>query len=750
MDADSERYIGDCYDLCIVGAGPAGLTLAAELVSTSLKICVVESGDERRTRFADALKEAESDQLPIKESSRERMVGGASSVWGGGGAPLDVIDYEPRPWSTGWPLQAHEIAPYLEAAAQRYCFPHPAEFFPRPAEFAGDEWRGWSLQGLREKAFIMVRPAYHFAALRSIFQRNGMDLLVQTTVTELVSEVHKERRLVTEVLCKTPKGRSIRVRARAFVLAAGGIENPRRLLISNLGNEHDQVGKYFMNHPKGFAGILRLRAPLPAVSPYLTRSVGGRRFYAGLSLSPERLRTDELLNSYVRLECRLESLQHYAFRIWRRLPALLTPLCNLLRPRKLRLHWYAEMEPRVENRVTLSDKKDGFGMPLPLVSYSLGERDKKTLCALHAQLKEEIKRLGLGQIEGSAEEVIAAVRDDASHHLGGTRMGNDPASSVVDANSRVHSVENLYIAGSSVFPSGGSANPTYTIVALAIRLAEHLKRQLTVPDSASRDASSLEPRSKEDAHRSKIIIIGAGKRVAGDVLSALATLADEFSIEGIYAPHAGSLVNARGSFEVRPLGELAERDFQNTRFAYVAVPRHAVAEILELLPDRMEIILDTPAPLSPKLNRRLRRFSNVHIAEDCAYLPWLAEVRTKYAPIRRIECLQSVSRSHGIAIIKALCGPVRWGWRWGNTIHLRAGVTWVRITEPRDYSRGRLFINGNELQVVKRMHEFKRQGLVQMLRAIHRGETPCTLGEGRNYELVDWFVHSLWMYISLR
>ncbi|MFI5024984.1 MAG: GMC oxidoreductase [Alphaproteobacteria bacterium] len=168
-------------------------------------------------------------------------------------------------------------------------------------------------------------------------------------------------------------------------------------------------------------------------------------------------------------------MQRYAFAVWRRLPSWLAPLCDLLRPRKLWLRWYAEMEPRAENRITLSDKKDAFGLPLPLVSYSLGERDKKTLIALHAQVTEEVRRLGLGRLEVSPEEVITAVGDDASHHLGSTRMGRDPASSVVDADCRVHIVENLYVAGGSVFPSGGSANPTYTIVALAIRLAEHLR-----------------------------------------------------------------------------------------------------------------------------------------------------------------------------------------------------------------------------------------------------------------------------------
>lgn len=447
----------DGYDLCVIGAGPAGLMVAAELADAGLRICVIESGAERRSRFTEALKEVESDRLQIKEESRERLLGGASGVWGGGSSPLDDIDYEVRPWNRGWPFRSDELEPYMEAAAQRYCFPDPAEFSRLPPQFSGEQWQGWGLEGLCEKLFVIVRPIFHFASLRSMFDRNGMDLLLQATVTELVSEARGENRSVTEVLCRTPEAKAVRVRARSYVLAAGGIENPRLLLVSDLGNERDQVGRYFMNHPRGYAGVVKLRSPLPAVNPYLTRTVGGRWLYAGLALAPERRRADGLLSSYVRFEPvpLRSSVQRHAFGIGRRVPAGLAPLWTLLQPRRLRLRWYAEMEARAENRVTLSSRKDVFGTPLPLVSYSLGERDKQTLTALYAQLGSEIERLGLGRADGSAEAVVAAVCEDASHHMGGTRMGSDPSSSVVDATCRVHSVENLYVGGSSVFRVGG-------------------------------------------------------------------------------------------------------------------------------------------------------------------------------------------------------------------------------------------------------------------------------------------------------
>ena len=322
---------------------------------------------------------------------------------------------------------------------------------------------------------MAVRPPYNFARLRFIFERDGIDLFLNGTVLRLEMGNGNE---VVAAVCQMSDGRTARVRARKFVLATGGIENPRLLLASGLGNEHDQVGRCFMNHPKGYAGRLILRKPLPITSPYLPRSVNGRMIYAGLVLSEDTRRARGLLSSYVQFEPDLGFLQRYAFGIWRRLPTFIAPLFNLLRPRTLRLRWYADMEPRTENYIRLGERKDMFGMPLPAVTYALGPRDAETLRTLHAQLTEEIDRLGLGRVEGSADAVVAAASQDASHYLGGTRMGRNPRTSVVDPNCKVHTISNLYIAGGSVFATSGSANPTYTIIALAIRLAKHLKQEL--------------------------------------------------------------------------------------------------------------------------------------------------------------------------------------------------------------------------------------------------------------------------------
>ena len=747
------------YDVCIVGAGPAGLTVAAELAYTGLRICVLESGGERRSAATDALKEVETDGLAIKPNSRERVLGGASTVWGGLSAPLDAIDLEPREGGEGWPLAERDLAPYL-AAATRYWFPTPEYFSASPT---------WRLENLSEKIFVAIRPPFNFAHLRHIFERAGVDLYLNATVTRLISKAGK----VDSVACRSIDGEEVLISATNFVLAAGGIENPRLLLNSVLGNDRDQVGRYFMNHPKGYLGLVRFKKSLPAESFYLPLTRDGRLRYAGLRLSDEYQRTHSLLNSYVQFEPNLGLLQRYAFGIWKRLPPALSRWLELFRPRTLRLRWFADMEPRAENRITLSPERDALGMPIPHVHYALGEKDKKTFAALHSQLQENIARLNLGTLEGTADEVIAAVTQDASHHLGGTRMGRDPQTSVVDGDCRVHSIRNLYVAGGSVFRAGGCANPTYTIVALAIRLAAHLSgvSKVALPSSGTA------------ARAAGIVIIGAGKRVATDVVPALESLPKEFAIQGLYARHAGALFGSRAQYAVSPLSALTADMLAKARFLYIAVPPQALLSLVRGLPAApdLELIIDTPVSASAALYRALTRYRRVHVAEDSVFLPWLSLV----SKAARIECEHSVYRYHGIALLKALAGTIRFAVRWGNSLWLWAGSTRVRISEPRDYARGTLRIDGREVEmliirnrckgfrfdsseillspeesalagfveegdtVVSRMLELKRVGLRRLLSAAYANEETWSLAQEADDVRVDYFTHRFWAYVRI-
>ena len=355
-----------------------------------------------------------------------------------------------------------------------------------------------------------------------------------------MQRLEAERGRATAALARTSDGRALAFRARVFVLATGGIENARLLLLSGLGNEHDQVGRGFMNHPKNYRGVLRLARPVRSAPYFFGCLHGGFAGYGGLRLTDSVQRELGLLNSYVRLEPLfpwtddpgVEALvlfvkhsrlvmrrlrrrgaegvvelrdysetgddsdvqnQRKSALDWARLagrialhaPRVLQYLWFRLVPgavprvRAARLRNFMEMEPDPENRVTLSAELDEDGKPLPLVRHRCSALDRRSLIALHEALARELERTGVGRLESDlARTAEWPITQDASHHLGTTRMGADPATSVVTKDLRVHSVENLYVAGASVFPTSGCANPTFTIVALSIRLAEHLRGAL--------------------------------------------------------------------------------------------------------------------------------------------------------------------------------------------------------------------------------------------------------------------------------
>ncbi|MEO0650715.1 MAG: GMC family oxidoreductase [Planctomycetota bacterium] len=535
------------YDVVIVGSGPAGGTIASELSDSGLRVCVLESGRAKTTRFADGLKEVEFAELPIKEYSRERVLGGASTTWAGLSAPLDRIDLEARPWigGAGWPLGLDDLQCAWEQAGERFGFPRVRDLGPHGFGALRDRGRETpNFEGLDEKVFLARDEPQRFGKLvRPIYEGETVDLYLDASVVEL--EGDSERGRVSAVRIRTSTGRELRLEARAFVVAGGGIENARLLLVSRglgeagLGNQTDQVGRCLMNHPKNYHGIITLNEPVTSW-PYLFGCLyEGFAGYAGLRLSEERQRELGVLNSYVRFEplfpwsgdTGVESAVLLAKRSVVALKALKqssrgkvvelrdysetgddTDLQNARKSaadwigvgwnvvanapsvgryayhrlskvapkiKRVRLRNFMEMEPDPSNRVTLSERTDAFGTPLPHVRHQVTELDKRSLVVLHEALEPALKSAGVGRLESDlAGQQEWPITQDASHHLGTTRMGNDPASSVCDREGRLHGVPNVTLAGASLFPTSGCANPTYTIVALSIRIAARLRAEL--------------------------------------------------------------------------------------------------------------------------------------------------------------------------------------------------------------------------------------------------------------------------------
>jgi choline dehydrogenase-like flavoprotein len=507
IDRDS---ILNC-DVCIVGAGAAGVTLALQFQGARHHVCVLEAGGLESDPVTTSLYDLESTGLPIRPRARERYMGGTTNAWGGGVAVFGDIDLGPRSWVplSTWPIGRNELNPYWRQACAQLGVPDltSPDVAPRAAR------RGFLLRTpTLDTAYVYwaKRPLrFGEPYVKAVRSSQNISTLLHANVTELVLDRTGTR--VDRLVVQTIDGGRFSVRPTVTVLACGGIENARLLLAcrrqrsKGLGNNADQVGRYFMEHPKGQVGVVHVSPgirKLPHPSYWSGRRV---RVRLGVRLSDDAQRRHAAHNSYLRfhptlardgrgVEALRELLGHRVRalsdgRVLRDLGSNLPEVAgyawfrmlNRGPVRTMEIDNYMEQEPRPENRVSLSDKLDMFGKPLARLEWSISESEKRTMRILHALLDKEMRRRSLGWVDSpllSGEAQAWAIDRDASHHLGTTRMGDDTRTSVVDRDCRIHTVNNVYIAGSSVFPTGGYANPTLTIVALALRLAEHLKEKV--------------------------------------------------------------------------------------------------------------------------------------------------------------------------------------------------------------------------------------------------------------------------------
>jgi choline dehydrogenase-like flavoprotein len=313
------------------------------------------------------------------------------------------------------------------------------------------------------------------------------------------------------------QGRRFSVAARRFVLAAGGIENPRLLLASPIpdreaavGNERDLVGRFFMERLSARAGVIVPSDPrLPvAASLYRSHLVDGTRVQGVLSLAPDVVRREGLRNAafwvpgrrhassapgvgsvlsvyrHARRRPRdLGAIGRHLVNIGRDLPDVVrTAAHHVLRrpesaPDVFQLGVQAEQAPNPDSRVTLARRSDRFGMPLARLDWQPSTDDRRSIQRTVQLLDGALREAGIGRIVhpfGTGQPPALFLGN--WHHMGTTRMHDDPAHGVVDRTGRLHTMDNLYVAGSSVFPTTGFANPTLTIVALAVRLADELRR----------------------------------------------------------------------------------------------------------------------------------------------------------------------------------------------------------------------------------------------------------------------------------
>lgn len=527
MIIDASKYKSKEFediDVCIMGGGVAGIVLATELSKSNLKIVILESGAEQFDMEKQALYAAKlyPKNFPDPTYSRLRYLGGASNHWQNNTAPLDPIDFEKRSWipNSGWPITYAELNAFYPLAAS-YCGTHDD----------GYETEHWS-ESLNRPNLVKnsktietgiskfsVPPTRFFAEYGGVLKKSqSVTIIENANVVDV--QYDKNNETISNVTFESSPGQSHRLHAKKFVMCFGGIENARMLLEFNdkneqsLGNKYDNVGRYFMEHPVVRAANLltteserfglyqgtmlekrfisgyfklsdnairdkktcNLRMPLIDASNY-TLSDGISSFHEmKQSFSQTEIPDNfgsHLFNMVSDLDMVIEAVSRKAFD---------TPMfdhADELGGFEMQL--MVEQSPERNNRITLSEEKDLYGIRKINIEWVLSETDKKRMWKSLSITANELSRLGLGRLKLLKEREDRIWGDQLSfgnHHMGTTRMSDSSKHGVVDKNLKVFGTENFYIGGCSVFPTGGHVPPTLTLVALSVRLAEHLTEEL--------------------------------------------------------------------------------------------------------------------------------------------------------------------------------------------------------------------------------------------------------------------------------
>lgn len=507
IDARSLPDGGDIEaDLIIIGGGMAGITIAREWAGAGLKVAVLESGgrdldEEVQDLYAGrgSFRAPGYDDRPIDEylsASRRRALGGSGAIWGAKCVPLDPADFTARDWlgRTGWPMTRRDLQPYYDRACALLEIPPFDRDYDENPEDGRPPLRvdGGRNHFSAPRRFSRISGQWDpeaFDRFRTGFaDADNIDVYLHANVTEI--RVGRHRRAVTGLDVACLNGRRHAARARGYVLATGGIENARLLLASQsrmrdgVGNANGLVGRCFLGHvtfgqleaPEGLLSSLSVSEPRsmslyadarpPNMHCVLAATLEGQRrlgtgnFTTTMFGPVPRTRPD--LSAILALSAQLDAGPDAE-------PAL-SYLC----------YFMSEQLPNFDSRVTLdATSVDALGMPRVRLDWSFTQDDFDRLERSIEALAADLGADGKGRVSWPVtRERLLSILSPSRHHIGTTRMHPDPEHGVVDADCRVHGLSNLHIAGSSVFPTAGIANPTLTIIALAMRLSDHLKSQL--------------------------------------------------------------------------------------------------------------------------------------------------------------------------------------------------------------------------------------------------------------------------------
>ena len=493
-------------DICIIGAGAAGISMALELLNTQHKVILLEGGgfeyDEQMQQLF-AAKTTGQRYFPLK-SIRLHQFGGTTGHWAGWCATFDAIDFKKRDWipGSGWPIALEDVKPFYPRA-QKYVEVGPEEFDlatwqkkdPSLIPFPLDENKVWS------KMWEFSPPTRFGTTYKdAIVNAKNIHLYTYANVVDITA--NENASAIKEVVIKNHAGKQHTVKAKNFILACCSIQNARILLAANkqapkgLGNDSDHVGRYFMEHLEIKTSSLWLADP--ADIKLYKMDFGTTKARAELAISEQMQTEHRILNGTCSLSpLELATNQKSFIEIWQdekdAMDKTIEKSSKEVKAAKLDVpkgfkayQLFARMEqaPHANSRVTLDSENDALGMPRAKLNWELTSLEKNSLRTISTIIGQEVGRASMGRVklyeylQDEKDESWPSFAGGGWHHMGTTRMSSDAKDGVVDANCKVHGISNLYIAGASVYVTAGAVNPTLTLIALTIRLADHLKGKM--------------------------------------------------------------------------------------------------------------------------------------------------------------------------------------------------------------------------------------------------------------------------------
>ena len=509
-------------DLCIIGGGAAGVSLALEWIGSNRKVILLEGGGFNVEAQMQALYQGKSLDRPYYplQSVALHYFGGTTGHWAGFCSTFDPIDFDERSYvpHSGWPFNRAHLDPYYVRAG-KFLELESTDFDVASLEKQDPEAKRLPLDQsvFFHKVWRFSSPTRVGTVYREpIVNAPNVHLYTYAKVVEIVP--NEGVTAIDSLRAKTIDGKEHRVRARHYVVACGAIHNARLLLASNsrakrgVGNDHDVVGRYFMEHFEIVSAEVTFEAAQPfRLFQYPGRGRKGAR--AELALQGDVQRKHQILNGTAsfqggpltgRENSRFASFSPDAeANVARETASATRGAAGGARgggggggrgagagagggaatpPTVYRMFTRQEQAPNPDSRILLSTERDALDMPQADLQWRMTPIDKRSIRVFYEVLGQELGRAKLGRVQLGewlldGDDMAWPTHLSAGwHNMGTTRMHTDPKQGVVDANSKVHGIANLFVAGGSVYPTGGAVNPTLTLVALSLRLADHLKK----------------------------------------------------------------------------------------------------------------------------------------------------------------------------------------------------------------------------------------------------------------------------------